>query len=140
MPVNSMLRLRRAAVLGAAFALTGALAAGANSLRVPNGGSPEGAVKCAVGNPNTARFSQNCGALVTLGLLGSPSFPHFGWAGCIVRYQGPSRVYSVMADSLAIWPWRLTSAGPILPLILIGAALVPFAGPIVRHFARRSRG
>ena len=66
MPANSMLRLRRAAVLGTAFVLTGALAAGANSLRVPNGGSPEGTVKCAAGNPNTARFSQNCGALVTL--------------------------------------------------------------------------
>jgi hypothetical protein len=66
MPANSILRLRRAAVLGTAFVLTGALAAGANSLRVPNGGSPEGAVKCAAGNPNTARFGQSCGALVTL--------------------------------------------------------------------------
>jgi hypothetical protein len=63
---NPIPRLRRAAGLGAALALAGALAAGANTVRVPNGGSPEGAVKCAVGNPNAARFSQNCGALVTL--------------------------------------------------------------------------
>jgi hypothetical protein len=59
-------RFRRAAALGAALALAGVLAAGANTIRVPNGGSPEGVVKCAVGNPNTVRFSQNCGALVTL--------------------------------------------------------------------------
>jgi len=66
MTTDSMPRLRRAAVLGAALALAGALAAGANSVRVPNGGSPEGAIKCATSNPNTARFSQSCGALVTL--------------------------------------------------------------------------
>jgi hypothetical protein len=59
-------RLRRAAGLGAALAFAGSLAAAANTIRVPNGGSPEGAVKCAAANPNTARFSQNCGALVTL--------------------------------------------------------------------------
>ena len=60
-------RLRRAAGFTAALGLAGALAAGAaNSVRVPNGGNPEGAVKCAAGNPNTARFSQSCGALVTL--------------------------------------------------------------------------
>jgi hypothetical protein len=63
---SSSSRLRRAATLGATLALAGALAAGANTIRVPNGGSPEGVVKCAAGNPNTARFSQNCGALVTL--------------------------------------------------------------------------
>jgi hypothetical protein len=78
------------------------------------------------------------GALLTLGVLGAPSFPHFGWEGCFVRYQGAYRVYSVMADSYAFFPWRLTSAGPILPLVLIAAALVPFVGPIVRHFARRT--
>ncbi|HEY0554111.1 MAG TPA: S-layer homology domain-containing protein [Thermoanaerobaculia bacterium] len=66
MTTDSMPRLRRAAALGTALALAGALAAGANTIRVPNGGSPEGAVKCATGNPNTARFSQSCGALVTL--------------------------------------------------------------------------
>jgi hypothetical protein len=66
MTTDPMPRLRRAAALGAALALVGALAADANSVRVPNGGSPEGAVKCATGNPNTVRFSQSCGALVTL--------------------------------------------------------------------------
>ena len=67
MTTNSISRLQRAAVFAAALFLTGALAAGAaNGVRVPNGGSPEGAVKCAAGNPNTARFSQSCGALVTL--------------------------------------------------------------------------
>src|SRR6185369_10811181 len=64
---NTNSRLQRATGFAAALFLTGALAAGAaNSIRVPNGGNPEGAVKCAAGNPNTARFSQNCGALVTL--------------------------------------------------------------------------
>jgi hypothetical protein len=63
---NPIPRLRRAAGLGAALALAGTLAAGANTLRVPNGGSPEGAIKCAAGNPNASRFSQNCGALVSL--------------------------------------------------------------------------
>jgi hypothetical protein len=63
---NSSLRLRRAAGLGAVLALAGALTAGANSIRVPNGGSPEGATKCATGNPNTSRFSQSCGAVVSL--------------------------------------------------------------------------
>ncbi|HEY0515455.1 MAG TPA: S-layer homology domain-containing protein [Thermoanaerobaculia bacterium] len=63
---NPILRLRRAVVLGATVALAGAVAAGANTFRVPNGGSPEGVVKCAPTNPNTARFSQNCGALVAL--------------------------------------------------------------------------
>ncbi|HET9212012.1 MAG TPA: Ser-Thr-rich GPI-anchored membrane family protein, partial [Thermoanaerobaculia bacterium] len=38
----------------------------ANSIRVPNGGSPEGSSLCAAGNPNMARFNQNCGALVNL--------------------------------------------------------------------------
>lgn len=67
MTSNPVLRLQRAAGFGATLFLTGALAAGAaNGFRVPNGGSPEGAVKCAAGNPNTARFSQNCGALITL--------------------------------------------------------------------------
>ena len=64
---HTLTRLQRATGLAAALFLTGALAAGAaNGVRVPNGGNPEGAVKCAAGNPNTARFSQNCGALVTL--------------------------------------------------------------------------
>jgi hypothetical protein len=66
MTTDFMPRLRRAAILGAALALSGAFAAGANSVRVPNGGNPEGAVKCAPGNPNTVRFSQSCGALVTV--------------------------------------------------------------------------
>jgi pimeloyl-ACP methyl ester carboxylesterase len=38
----------------------------ANSIRVPNGGAPEGAGLCAPGNPNTARFSQSCGAEIRL--------------------------------------------------------------------------
>ncbi len=59
-------RLQRAAGFGAALFLAGALAANAaNGISVPNG-STNSALKCAVGNPNTARFSQNCGALVTL--------------------------------------------------------------------------
>lgn len=66
MTIHPISRLRRAAGLGALLVLAGALAAGANTVRVPNGGNPEGAVKCAAGNPNTAHFSQNCGALVTL--------------------------------------------------------------------------
>jgi hypothetical protein len=66
MTTHPMPRLRRGAALGAALALAGALAAGANSIRVPNGGTPEGVTKCATGNPNTERFSQSCGALVTL--------------------------------------------------------------------------
>jgi hypothetical protein len=63
---SPILRLRRAVGLAAALALAVAVAAGANTLRVPNGGSPEGVGKCAAGNPNTAHFSQNCGALVSL--------------------------------------------------------------------------
>jgi S-layer family protein len=59
-------RLRRALGLGAALAFLGAAAAGANSVRVPNGGTPEGAIACATGNPNGARFSQSCGAQVTV--------------------------------------------------------------------------
>lgn len=60
-------RLQRATGFAAALFLTGAFAAeAANSIRVPNGGNPEGAIKCAAGNPNAARFSQNCGALVTM--------------------------------------------------------------------------
>ncbi|HEX9943590.1 MAG TPA: S-layer homology domain-containing protein [Thermoanaerobaculia bacterium] len=66
MILNSTPPFRRILGLGAALVLAGALAAGANSIRVPNGGSPEGALLCAVGNPNTARFSQNCGAQVSL--------------------------------------------------------------------------
>jgi hypothetical protein len=64
---HTLSRLQRATGFAAALFLTGALAAGAaNSIRVPNGGNPEGATKCAAGNPNTARFGQSCGALVTL--------------------------------------------------------------------------
>jgi hypothetical protein len=59
-------RFRRAAGFTAALALAAAVAADANSIRVPNGGNPEGSSKCAAGNPNTERFTQNCGALVTL--------------------------------------------------------------------------
>lgn len=66
MTVNSSLRLRRILGLGATLALTGTLAAGANTLRVPNGGTPEGVSLCAAGNPNGARFSQNCGAQVSV--------------------------------------------------------------------------
>lgn len=63
---KSFSRLRRAAGLGAFFALAGALAVEANSIRVPNGGSPEGVSACTTLNPNTARFSQACGALVSI--------------------------------------------------------------------------
>jgi hypothetical protein len=67
MTIHPISRLQRATGFAAALFLAGALAAdAANGVRVPNGGAPEGAVKCAAGNPNTARFSQNCGALVTL--------------------------------------------------------------------------
>ena len=61
-------RLRRAAALGTRARPGAAGSPRARNIRpgVPNGGGPEGAVKCAAGNPNTARFSQNCGALVTL--------------------------------------------------------------------------
>jgi hypothetical protein len=66
MTSNSTQRLWQALGLGAALAFAGALAAHANSIRVPNGGTPEGAVSCATGNPNGARFSQNCGAQVSV--------------------------------------------------------------------------
>jgi hypothetical protein len=78
-------------------------------------------------------------AAVTFGALGSPSFPHFAWQSCFSHYEGPYRVYSVMSGDGAIWPWHLTHAGPGLPLALLAAALVPFAGPLVRHLSRRSR-
>jgi len=66
MTSNPILRLRRAAGLGALLVLAGTAAASANSVRVPNGGTPEGPNPCAVANPNGARFSQSCGAQVSV--------------------------------------------------------------------------
>ena len=60
------LPLRRIFGLAAAFALAGALAADANTIRVPNGGVPEGVSTCSALNPNGARFSQGCGAQVSV--------------------------------------------------------------------------
>ncbi|MEA2604234.1 MAG: hypothetical protein QOF89_5226 [Acidobacteriota bacterium] len=66
MTSNSTPRLWQALVLGTALVFAGAIAADANSVRVPNGGTPEGAIACATGNPNGARFSQSCGAQVSV--------------------------------------------------------------------------
>jgi S-layer homology domain len=66
MTSNPILRLRRAAGLGAVLVLAGTVAANANSVRVPNGGTPEGPTPCAAANPNGARFSQSCGAQVSV--------------------------------------------------------------------------
>lgn len=65
MTLNSTQR-RRTVVLGIALALAGAVGAAANSVRVPNGGTPEGPLPCAAANPNGARFSQSCGAQVSV--------------------------------------------------------------------------
>jgi hypothetical protein len=66
MTLNSTHRLWRMLVLGILLAFAGAVAATANSVRVPNGGTPEGALPCAAANPNGARFSQSCGAEVSV--------------------------------------------------------------------------
>src|SRR4051794_41941979 len=63
---HTLSRLQRATGFAAALFLTGALAAGAaNSIRVPNGGNPEGGTKCGAENPYTTRFGQRGGAPVT---------------------------------------------------------------------------
>ncbi|HEX6900072.1 MAG TPA: S-layer homology domain-containing protein [Thermoanaerobaculia bacterium] len=65
MTSNPILGLRRGLVLGAALVFAGVVAAGANSVQVPNGvvsgGSP-----CSAANPNAARFGQSCGAQVSV--------------------------------------------------------------------------
>jgi S-layer family protein len=62
MTSNSTLRFRCAS-LGAALLLGGALAVGANTIQVPAGAAGG---QCAAANPNAARFSQSCGAQVTV--------------------------------------------------------------------------
>ena len=63
MTKNPIPRLRCAAGLATALLLLGALAAGANTIQVPNGGAGG---QCAAANPNAARFSQSCGAQVAV--------------------------------------------------------------------------
>lgn len=65
MTSNPILGLRRGLALGAALVLAGAAAAGANSVQVPNGASSPGSA-CGAANPNLARFSQSCGAQVSV--------------------------------------------------------------------------
>lgn len=65
MTSNPILRLRRRLCLGAALVLAGAAAASANSVVVPNGALSAGS-PCGSSNPNLARFSQSCGAQVSV--------------------------------------------------------------------------
>ena len=61
--MDPSLKFQRVFSLCAALVLVGAMGAGANSILVPSGdsGGP-----CSVGNPNSARFSKNCGVQVTV--------------------------------------------------------------------------
>jgi len=63
MTMNPSPRFRHAAGLATVLLVAGALAVGANTIQVPTGGSGG---QCAAANPNAARFSQSCGAQVTI--------------------------------------------------------------------------
>jgi hypothetical protein len=62
---TSTSRLRRALGLASILVVAGSAAVRANSVAVPTG-TVNGAAACSTSNPNGARFSQSCGAQVTL--------------------------------------------------------------------------
>jgi hypothetical protein len=60
------------------------------------------------------------------------AYPHFGlaWYGA----AGPH-----VANHNLIWAFYGVVAGPALPILLLGAAVVPFVGPALRYLARPSQ-
>jgi hypothetical protein len=73
------------------------------------------------------------GAIVAMFVGGAAASPTFSF----VLECPPSAVFCE-ASPYATWSYWLVAAGPALPVLLLGAALAPFAGPVLR-FLRPSR-